>query len=164
MKIYSILCLPLIFFSCSTLQSIEETPDCPKGYDCTTEVIQGKSITLHEDTIGKLYIKMVDNEDYNLIKYSYNYEGRPELADDSYNETILFEIPKDKDELSLDGKSLLNNKLVVLKSCFCQDAGYESIENGSLKVEKNKNKYRIDLEFETDRRLKVKSLQTIVEY
>lgn len=163
MKIFSLISLSIILFSCKSTNIQEEKPSCPKGYDCYTELIKGKSISLFKDSIGKDYIKLEKNENYNVIKYIYKYKGNPKIADDSYLETIHFEMPASAKELNLEDKELSQAKLIAQKSCFCKDAGYELITQGELSVSKSKKAYEVNIDFESKKNIKVKSVQTRVK-
>ncbi len=154
----------IVVLSCKTLKPLEQKPECPKGFECKSEIMNNKSITILDDSIGKLYPKFENSEDYNVFKYTYIYEGRPEIADDSYEEAIYFQIPKDSKSLNIKDKELSEVKMLVQKSCFCRDAGYELVSNGNLKLEKLKNSYNIQLEFVSKRNLKVKNLETNVKF
>ena len=163
MKITSLLFISLIFFSCKSLEELKEEPQCPKGYECNAEVIANKTLLILEDSIKKIYPKLEDSDDFHVVKYTFKYEGQPEIADDTYVETIYFQIPQDAKNLTLSGKGLAKVKLMAQKSCFCPDAGYELIKNGNLNVEKHKNSFRIKLKYDSERNMRVNSLQTTVE-
>jgi len=153
----------LIFVvSCKSLESIEEKPACPKGYECYTEILKNQSIKLLEDSIGKIYINTIENDAYHIIKYTYKNPGKPEIADDTYIETFYFEFPKDIKNLALKDKQLSKAKVLAQKSCFCPDAGFELINQGQLDIEKHKTTYQLKFEFKSKKTLRVKSIETQV--
>jgi hypothetical protein len=149
-------------FSCNSLKNLEESPDCPEGYECATEIMKNQSISIMDDSIGKQYLKFEDNDRYHTIKYSYSYKGRPEIADDSYSEEIYFQVPVGTTELKIENKGLADLKLTQAKHCFCPDGGYEVIDQGKFELLKDNNTYYISLELQTEKDVKVKSLQTKV--
>lgn len=164
MKFYFSALIALTLMSCKSLESLENKPDCPKGYECKTEVVTNTSILVLEDSIGKNYIKMMDSEDYNVVKYTYLYKGRPEIADDTYSEAIYFQVPKKENKMELTDKTLSNLNLIVQKLCFCPDAGYELVKEGHLKIEKHKNTYNIKLDFKTEKNMRLNGLQASVGF
>lgn len=154
----------LSVMSCKTTKPLEQKPECPKGYECKSELMADKSIDILEDTIGKLYPRFEDSDEYNVFKYTYKYEGRPEIADDTHFEAVYIQIPKDTKSFNIKDKELSTMKVLVQKSCFCKEAGYELIQNGNLKIEKLKNSYNVQLEFVSDREMKLNKLQTNVNF
>ena len=163
MKLKSMLFICLILFSCKNLKNIEEKPYCPKGYECHTELIENKYILIFEDTTKEIYIKLEDNEGFHVVKYTFKHEGKTEIADDTYLEAIYFQIPQDTKSLTLSDKELAKVKLIAQKSCFCRDAGYELVKIGHLNIEKQKDTYYIDIQFESSRNMEVSNLQTTVK-
>ncbi|QTY27117.1 hypothetical protein [Flavobacterium sp. CS20] len=149
--------------SCKSLNTIQETPECPKGYECNTEILKNQSIKLLEDSIGEIYINTKSDDNYHIIKYTYKYKDQANIADDSYVETFYFQVPKDAKNLSLSNKDLSNAKVFTQKSCFCRDAGYELIQQGQLDIQKQKGGYHLKFEYESKRDMKVKAIETQVE-
>ncbi len=162
MKKKLIVLMTLFLMSCQTLKNFEASPECPEDYDCNVEMISNSFITILEDSIGKKYIKIKENDAYHVIKYSYSYKGRPEIADDGYHEEIYFQIPVDQNEIMLNDKNLSDANLIVAKHCFCPDAGFEVVSDGKLEVTKTKNTYVVDLNFSTEKNMKVNHLKTKV--
>ncbi|RRO25625.1 hypothetical protein [Flavobacteriaceae bacterium 14752] len=153
----------LSLMSCKSTKTIEAKPECPKGYECDTEILKNQSIKLKEDSIGKTYMNTIPDDDYHIIKYTYKYSGQPDIADDTYVETFYFQISKDTKNLSLGGKELSNAKVLAQKSCFCRDAGYELIKQGHLDIQKQKESYYLKFNYEPDRNMKVKTIETQVK-
>jgi hypothetical protein len=141
---------------------MEESPDCPEGYDCKTEIMKNTSISIMDDSIGKQYLKFEDNNQYNTIKYTYSYKGRPEIADDGYSEEIYFQVPVDKTELKAENKGLTKLRLTHAKHCFCPDAGYEVITEGKIEMLKADDSYYVRLDIQTDKDTRIKTLKTKV--
>mgnify|MGYP000580065439 CR=1 FL=1 len=162
MKLIISLLIVTTFFSCNSLKNLEASPECPEGYECKTEVMKNKSISIVEDSIGEKYLKFEDNNEYHTIKYSYSYKGRPEISDDSYSEEIFFQIPVEREELQVEDNSLKDIKLTVAKHCFCPDAGYEVLSQGKFEMLKDNNQYYISLEFNANKDTKLSSIKTKV--
>jgi hypothetical protein len=164
MKTLSIIVVSFCALSCSSHKIVSQKPICPKGYDCVAKVITNKSINILEDSIGEKYVRLVDNSEYHTIEYTYAYKGKPEIADDGYQETIYFQVPSSLKKLQVENKELRSLNLIIRKSCFCPEAGYELIKIGRLKMEKKNNSYFIDLVFESKKNMKVNSIQVSVDY
>ena len=162
MKNISIVLICFLCLSCKSIK-FEETPKCPKNYICNTELLSHKSIKLSDDSIGKIYPKFEDDKNFHVIKYTYQYKGQPQIADDTYLEAIYFQIPQDTKNLKLSNKQLSEAKLIAQKSCFCRDAGYELVKIGHLNIEKQKDTYYIDIQYESSRNMEVNNLQTTVK-
>ncbi len=153
----------LSVMSCKSTKTIEAKPECPKAYECDTEILKNQSIKLKEDSIGKTYMNTTPDDDYHIIKYTYKYPGQPDIADDTYVETFYFQVPRDAKNISLSGKELSTAKVLVQKSCFCRDAGYELIQQGQLDIQKQKESYYLKFNYEPNRNMKVKSIEAKIE-
>ena len=162
MKTFFIFLSLLVCLSCNSLKNFEEYPDCPEGYDCNAELIKDTSILILEDTIGKNYVKLEDSDKYHTIKYTYGYQSSPQLADANYSEVIFFQIPADTDNYQLNGKEVKTANFIVAKFCFCPDAGYEIINDGSINVAVEDNKYFVSLDFLVNKRMKLNRIKTII--
>jgi len=162
MKTYIFLLISLICFSCNSLKNFEQTPICPEGYDCETDLIKNTSINILEDTIGKNYVSLEDNDAFHTLKYSYGYKSSPQLADANYQEVIYFQFPVDAEKMQLTRKEVEIANFIIAKHCFCPDAGYEVINDGNINVVKNKNKYYVTLDFQSDKKMRVGNIKTIV--
>lgn len=158
-----ILILFLSVFSCKSIDNIEEQPKCPIGYECYAEVLKNKSISILKDSIGKIYIEFNEDNSHNVIKYTYKYPGKPNIADDTYIETFYFQVPKEARNISSVDKELMNAKVLVQKSCFCPDAGYELVQKGQLNIKKQKETYYIKFEYDPNRNMQVNLIETEVK-
>lgn len=163
MKYLSIILLLGCLVSCQGLKNIEEQPQCPKDFECYTEIKDNKEINVLEDTIGQSYLRLEDAENSMVVKYIYDYKRDPRIMDDGYREIIYFQIPKDTKTLELENSEMSNIKLYIQKSCFCPDGGYEQILNGKFKLKKYQNSLVFDLEFEVQKDVKLNLIQTKVE-
>lgn len=164
MKNLKILILILSAFSCQGTKNLEEKPICPKGYECYAEILEGKSINASKDTIGQEYLRLKDSKNSMVFKYTYKYENKdPRIADAGYSEIIYFEIPSETKKMDLENFELSKVKLYIQKLCFCPDAGYEKILNGNLKLRNNKSSLTVDLNFETEKEVRLTTIQTEVQ-
>lgn len=120
-------------------------------------------MVLKEDTIGQLYIRLVNKEGTHVIKHSYIKESQPGLADDGYAEIVYFEIEDGTKSLDIEGKELKDHKLIVEKACFCPDAGSEIITEGHLKMTKSKTGYNVEIDYTSSRVLKLNALAFSVD-
>lgn len=152
----------LMIFSCSSLKYVNESPSCPEAYQCNTVLLKNTSIKILEDSIGKKYINLEQSADCHTVKYTYSYEGKPEIADDSYSEEIYFQIPIDTKSLYLSDSELYDVKLITSKNCFCKDAGFEVVNQGSFEFKRKGKHYYVNLEILSSRDIRVKSLSTKV--
>jgi len=163
MKYFSLLPIVICLISCQGLKNIEEQPQCPKDFECYTEVKDNKEINELEDTIGKTYLRLKDAKNTMVVKYVYNFKRDPKIMDDGYREVVYFQIPKDTKALELENSELSDVKLYIQKSCFCPDGGYEQILNGKFKLKRYQNTLVLDLEFEVEKKVKLNSIQTKIE-
>ncbi len=93
--------------------------------------------------------------DYNIIKgnklvfdYYYKAKDRESVADDEYNERIVFEMySKSAASFVLTGDSILAAKAYYTRSCFCLDRGNYKINGGSILGKKiNANTWKVDMD------------------
>lgn len=164
MKFYFLMSISLVMMTCKGVSNLEEKPDCPEGYECYAEVLVDKTINLLEDTIGKTYIRLENDKNFNVIKYTYYYEGDPQISDDTYQENIYFQISKTKPNLELTDEELSEVKLIIQKSCFCRDAGYELIKDGNLKINRQNNTYNIQLSLQSKKQMKISGFETSIQF
>jgi hypothetical protein len=162
MKTVFIILSLLVCLSCNSLKNFEESPECPEGYNCEAEIIKETSILLLEDTIGKNYVKLEDSDKYHTIKYTYGYQSPPQLADANYSEVVFFQIPVDTDKLQLSGKEVITANFIIAKHCFCPDAGYEIINDGTINVTVKDNRYYVSLDFLSNKEMRLNNIKTIV--
>jgi hypothetical protein len=159
-----IICISVLLLSCNASKNNLDTnkkkmTDCPDDVDCFVEVLDNKTMALFEDTTGALYIKMEDKEGSRVVKHVYRYEGSPMIADDGYEEVVYFELDATTEKLEVKDKSLSNHKLIVQKSCFCTDAGYETIQEGKLVYSKTKTGFDVKISYNSTKKLKLYDLE-----
>ncbi|HEU4496300.1 MAG TPA: hypothetical protein VFR70_04545 [Flavobacterium sp.] len=107
---------------------------CPENANCSFEIIQGQSLNIKTDGIGKIYYELEDNP--NTAVYLYKYEEKTAdktLQDAGYREEIVFEIDKNLSTFSISGKELRSVKMLFGVFCYCKGkAGYYTVNNGSI--------------------------------
>ncbi len=136
---------------------------CPTGVECFVEVLDNKTIALKEDTIGQLYVQMNEKEGNKVVKHIYRFTGRPEIADDGYEEIVYFEIKNSVKNLKASNENLAEHNLIIQKSCFCKDAGYELITSGKLDLTHTKYGHDVSIAYKSQKALKLYSLEFFVE-
>lgn len=137
--------------------------NCPTGVECFVEVLDNTTMDLKEDTIGQLYVRMNDKEGNTVVKHIYRFTGRPEIADDGYEEVVYFEIKNSVKNLNVSDDDLARHNLIVQKSCFCRDAGYELITSGKLDLKQTKYGYDVSIAYKSEKTLKLYELDFFVE-
>lgn len=132
----------------NTMEQVENNDTgCPEEGTCNVVLHKNKSLTIKEDGTGAVYPEIVDGQNL-VVVYTYLKEGPEGTADGNYSETIHFEIPTAAENISKENAALSDVKLLYGKHCFCKgEAGYYSISDGKLSVEKNSKSLMFDLKF-----------------
>jgi hypothetical protein len=122
---------------------------CPNDGECTTSLIENKSLNIKTDATGAIYYELTDNSKTSIIKFEYNKTVDTTFQDNSYREEVLFEIPNQFDVINLKDDKLELVKMIFGKYCFCREqAGIYTIKNGELNVKKEEKITSFNLEFE----------------
>lgn len=123
---------------------------CPDDGNCTFEVLQNRSLDILEDNLGKLY-QEISEGDKLVLKFEYKRNEIPDTVDSHYRELIFVEFdPKDL-PLELRDSALKKNKVLFARWCYCKgQTGYYEVDKGILTITKEKNNYRLGLEFKID--------------
>ncbi|MBT0607507.1 hypothetical protein [Aequorivita echinoideorum] len=162
------LCIPLLMLNAckspnTTSTTTEKNPtkmvsvknqECPNGGTCTVKVQKNKKLMVQEDGTGALY-PQIEAGDNMVVVYTYEKKGPEGTADGDYMETIHFEIPASTTNMNKEGVALKDVKMLFGRQCFCRDAGFYTIDNGKLLLEKNGNTISMDLKFTTDKTTQV---------
>lgn len=132
----------LTFSFCSTKKrslnsekqiTIETEYSCPDNFNCEYEILEGKSIALKTDGIGKVYYELEDNPEKSVFRYTYDLKVKdPNLQDAGYREEITFEMDKRHGDFSISGENLQKSKVLFGVFCFCRHSGYYEIKEGSV--------------------------------
>ncbi len=147
----------LILASCSSKKSTmvlsaSLTSVCPKDGDCKVEVFDKKSMVVKTTETGGLHYELVESTSNKVVKYTYNRKVKGDIQDASYREEIVFEINSDVKESAFVDESLQDVQLLFGRFCYCKgQTGYYKINNGSLRISKNKESEtsQINLNFKT---------------
>ena len=136
----------------TTMEQMEnKTTGCPEEGTCSVVIHKNKSLSIEKDEFGALYPQLVDGTN-TVVEYTYLKEGPEGTADGNYSETIHFEIPAATTTLTKENASLQDVKLLYGKHCFCRgEAGYYTISNGKLLVEKSTQGIKFDLKFKVEK-------------
>jgi hypothetical protein len=119
---------------------------CPEEGNCTVKIHQQKTLNIQKDDTGAYYPQMVAGET-TVVEYTYLKKGPEGTADGDYSETIFFEIPAGNQNLSKTDATLQQVKLLYGKHCFCREAGYYPVTEGTLSVVKNAKELKFNLSF-----------------
>lgn len=118
----------------STLQA-QQVPDKPNPAKTETVIYKNASLTIRQgednDSIN-IYPK-IDAGNIWVVQYSYQAPEYPQMTDDEYYESLMFQIapPKGK-RFVLKDVDLVKANTVFQKSCFCADRGYFKISKGTI--------------------------------
>src|SRR5690606_35065738 len=135
----------------TSMEQVEKTTGCPDEGTCTVVVHKNKKLAIKQDGIGSTYPEITDGENM-VVEYTYLKKGPEGTADGNYSETIHFEIPAATTTLTKENASLQDVKLLYGKHCFCRgEAGYYTISNGKLLVEKSTQGIKFDLKFKVEK-------------
>ena len=132
----------------STLKNTIADTNCPKDGNCTVEVLKNKKLVVKTDDLGGTYFATIDDNQFSVIKYTYQRTVEKGLQDGHYNEEIIFEIKNNSDAISLTNQNLQETKMLFGRHCYCKgQAGYFKVKTGSLTSKMVKDKRVIDLNF-----------------
>lgn len=145
-------------FGCSSQTKVNPSLDvvstqdsCPTDGICKVEAINNKRLVIKYDSLGDLYYELEESKTTTVIKYAYNRKSDNDLADGTYREELLFEINSNTMNLDLSGKELQETKMLFGRFCYCKgQTGYYKIENGTLKMDKQKDKVALAIQFQQD--------------
>lgn len=157
LKSIFLLSLLLSLIACKTNhQSLESEKQilsikssCPEDGNCNFEVIENRKLDIKTDGTGALYPQLSDGKS-KVLKFEYNSDQDPRIADDEYTEIIYIEINPKIQNLRLEDKDLKDVQILFGRLCFCREqSGYFTVEKGAFQIETNKDKsVTYTLEFE----------------
>ena len=106
--------------------------NCPKGGDCTFEVLRDTELQLAYDALGDLNPKIIPGKKA-VVRYHFKKDEVPGTADSSHSEYLLFEFDPEVDQLILRDEELQQVKMVYGRICFCRGSmGYFKVTDGNL--------------------------------
>lgn len=139
-----------LFFSCQSQKQTTQTPPstyklddyCPKDGSCTFEVLNQKSLEMKSDGTGALY-PVIKKGNQTVLKFEYNRNQDPNLADDGYKEVVYAEINSKLKNLKLKDQTLSLAKVYFGRLCFCRGtSGYFPVKQGELMIEEQNDSTR----------------------
>lgn len=145
-------------FGCSSQTKVSRSADvvstqesCPKDGICKVEAFNNKRLIIKYDSLGDLYYELEESKTTTVVLYTYNRKSDNDLADGTYREELLFEINSNAMNLNLSGKELQETKMLFGRFCYCKgQTGYYKVENGTLKMDKQKDKVALAIQFQQD--------------
>jgi len=105
--------------------------NCPKGGNCTFEVLENSSLNIKRDGIGKLYPEITQGDKL-VIKYHYEKIVDKNIMDAGLSEYVYLEIDPSAQHIILKDKELQRVKMIYGRICRCSDMGYYPVKEGDL--------------------------------
>jgi len=105
--------------------------NCPKGGDCSFEVLKNSRLNLKKDDIGKLYPEVAEG-DKMVIKFHFKKDEVKGVMDAGLSEYVYLEFDPEDQQIILKDKELQKVKMVYGRICFCTDNGYYQVKQGNL--------------------------------
>lgn len=123
------------------------TNACPAPANCSIEVFANSTLSIKEDTLGKLY-PVIEKGETMVLEYTYSLKGPKGTADGDYTETIHLEIPANTKKVNLKNEALHDVKALFGKQCFCKgEAGFYKITNGNLTIINKANQLQVTFQY-----------------
>ena len=158
--------LLFVFVSCGSIYNSNniETRDgnlgCPEGYECYAKIIQDKSIQIGQSNED---MHLIADDTKNVINYVYKYVGDTNTIYDDFEENVYFQIPVDQKEIIQLDEDLIDNKMLIQKSCHnCSSKNFEVLNKGYLYVSQANDQYQIFFEINPSEQFNIKKVKTIV--
>lgn len=147
MKHLSLLVL-IVLAACKSAQTDKPSlQDCPGGGNCEVQVFKETKLILVQDSESISEVSFGDDPDFQVIFIQY--KNSDKKAD--YTEEIYLQIPSSFREIHSRNHSLQNQKVIFGKVCECDDAGFERIKKGKLKLVNLKDFISLHLEISSSR-------------
>lgn len=109
---------------------------------------QNKTIQLLQKQ-GLLQPYQVTSGNNWVFQYTYQAADLPEIADDEFSETVVFELTPTSRNKIKQKIAKTKHAFIYLKSCYCKDAGPIEIKKGTIKGYKlNPNTWHFELTLE----------------
>lgn len=81
-----------------------------------------------------------------VFEYNYTFEDDPQIADDEYDERIVFEIDASIDDFIISGNDLKKSNALFGFYCYCYPAGAIYITDGCIKGKRiSETEWEIDI-------------------
>lgn len=150
--------MPLIVaLSCNTTKKASDNKEtveltqCPKDGKCNFSISTNTDLKILEDEFNNRYPKITSGDNV-LLKFQYERDKIPDVADSGYIEEIYIEINPNDIPTMLKDEELQKIKLLFARLCFCRgQTGYYKITKGMISFEEHDSKsYRMNLQFTCD--------------
>lgn len=85
-----------------------------------------------------------------VLQYDHRFEEYPDVTDDERSESLLFQIPQQRESSFLlsGAEQITSAKVIYNKSCFCPDGGYFKITEGRISgIKLNDTTWEINANF-----------------
>ena len=133
-------------------ESLVTNSNCPKDGNCTIEILKNKKLLVKTDDIGGIYFDIINDNEYFVIKYTYNRKVEKDLQDASYSEEIIFEVKNDAKNWRFINQNMQNTKLLFGRHCYCKgQAGYFKINAGTITSKSIKDKIQYTVDFKAEK-------------
>lgn len=124
----------LLFLACLLLFSCSKSDDGENPENTDYIVYQNSSLVINETENGT-FIE-VGEGDKLVFEYKYSTEGRPEIADDEFNEVVYFELDQNTGDFTLDQGDFEASRTFLGRFCFCGNTGFFQVTSGFIEGEK----------------------------
>lgn len=105
---------------------------CPKGANCSMELLTGKKLEITHDNFGAHYT-LVDDLTKNVLRYKHDKIVKGNLQDAFYKEEVIFELPAAN--TTLENAALQKTQMLFGRFCYCKgQTGYYAVREGKLEV------------------------------
>lgn len=152
---YLSLSLLLVLAACKTAQTdLPALQDCPGPGNCMVQVLKETKLILKEN---QSEVSFEEDSDFQVIFIQYKDKERKD-----YSEEIYLQIPSMFKEIHSKNLSLKNQKVIMGKVCDCEDAGFEQITKGELKIINQGDVISLHLEIESQKSHVVKTLDITI--
>lgn len=105
------------------------TSNCRDNYDCMYRVFTQSEVDIEEE-------KGFKSGDKNVFLMETETEGEPNIADDEFKNTLVFELDESQNSFSVDGNALSDMNVYFKRTCFCTEVEFKPVATGCLQGEK----------------------------
>ena len=131
-------------------ESSKSKVTCPKEGTCNFSIYPNQSIDFKIDEFGIGYAEFKIS-DSNVLKFEYQRNEIPNIADSGYIERVYLELPNHPKTLLSEDQTLEKVNLLFERVCYCKgQTGFYKINQGTLSLKLiKKNRYHLKLSFKT---------------
>lgn len=126
--------------------------NCPIEGDCFVKRLKNTALRVEEVVNGnrnEMYYEFLPSDSTDVVIYSYKKATDSALMDGFYREEIIFEVPREKQQIVLQHRNLQDVKMIFGRFCYCKgETGFYKVRRGnaSIKYSDRKIKANIDIE------------------